>query len=309
MAQTSYPFDSTNTSEAQFSQLFRRLNFTGIAGTPGDGNVKVSANSSGMQVTVSSGYAMVRGHFCKNSADVTLTIDAASSSPRRDLIVLKLDPTTANSITLAVKKGTAAASPSDPSLTQSDEDVYELPIARVNVAANATTVSAGNVDDLRTFMGAPVGRWTTPLLPASPEKHGLGKRARLPSGMARLGWRLLLARLRRLLSQRRSKLTSSSERFVQAATRTLPASVSLLDRLLLLELRPATSGSTRRRFKWLTLVPSLDALTMSSICRSGSPVLTGVVTTLRSPGVLSHAFARLTAVATITTDRRRIPLT
>lgn len=170
MAQTSYPFDSANTTEAQYSQLFRRLNFTGVAGTPGDSAVKVTANSSGMTVSVSAGYAMVRGHYYKNDAAQSLTIGSVGANPRKDLIVLKLDPTTANSIVLAVKQGTAGATPADPTLTQSDEDIFEFPIARVNVPASATTIAAGNVDDLRQYMGAPVGRWTTALRPTSPEK-------------------------------------------------------------------------------------------------------------------------------------------
>jgi hypothetical protein len=174
MAQTSYPFDSANTTEAQYSQLFRRLNFTGVSGYPGDTAVKVTANSSGMTVSVAAGYAMVRGHFYKNDTAQSLTIGTSSSNPRKDLIVLKLDPTTANSIVLAVKAGTAGASPSDPSLTQSDEDVYEFPIARVNVPGSATTISAGNVDDLRQYMGAPVGRWTTALRPTSPDTGLIG---------------------------------------------------------------------------------------------------------------------------------------
>jgi hypothetical protein len=170
MAQTSYPFDSTDTTEAQYSQLFRRLNTTGVAGTVGDANVKAVGDSSGMNVKVSTGFAMVRGHFYKSDAIETLTISAANATnPRRDLVVLRLNPT-ANSIVLAVVAGTAGASPSDPTLTQTDEGTYEFPIARVNVAAGATTISAGNVDDLRQFMGAPFGRWTTALRPTSPEE-------------------------------------------------------------------------------------------------------------------------------------------
>lgn len=162
MAETSYPFEGASTTEAQYSQLFRRLNFTGIAGAPGDTTLKVTGDSSGMNVKVSAGYSMVRGHFYKSDAQATLTIGAANSTnPRKDLIVLRLDPTTANSIVLAVKAGTAAPSPSDPSLTQTDEGIYEFPIARVNVPANATTISAGNVEDLRQFMGAPFGRWAS----------------------------------------------------------------------------------------------------------------------------------------------------
>lgn len=174
MTQTSYPFDAANTTEAQYSQLFRRLNFTGVSGYPGDQSVQVYADSTGMQVKVRIGYGMVRGHFYKNDAVVTLPITASSSNPRKDLIVLKLDPTTANSIVLAVKTGTAAPSPTDPALTQTDEDVYEFPIARVNVAASASTIAAGNVDDLRTFMGEPVGKWTTALRPSAPNTGLIG---------------------------------------------------------------------------------------------------------------------------------------
>lgn len=170
MAQTSYPFDATDTTEAQYSQLFRRLNTTGVAGTVGDANVKAVGDSSGMNVKVSTGFAMVRGHFYKNDATVTLTITAANATnPRKDLVVLRLDPT-ANSIVLAVVNGTAAPAPTDPTLTQTDEGTYEFPIARVNVAAGATTISAGNVEDIRQFMGAPFGRWTTALRPTSPEE-------------------------------------------------------------------------------------------------------------------------------------------
>lgn len=162
MAETSYPFEGASTTEAQYSQLFRRLNFTGIAGAPGDTAIKTTGDSSGMNVKVATGYAMVRGHFYKSDSQVTLTIGSANATnPRKDLIVLRLDPTTSNSIVLAVKAGTAGPSPTDPSLTQTDEGIYEFPIARVNIPANATTISAGNVEDLRQFMGAPFGRWAS----------------------------------------------------------------------------------------------------------------------------------------------------
>lgn len=168
MAQTSYPFENADTTEAQFSQLFRRLQTTGVYGSPATTDLKVFGDSSGLQVKVPAGFAIVRGHAYNSSAEETLTITAANATnPRNDLIVLKLDPT-ANSIVLAVKTGTAASSPSDPSLTQTDEGTYELAIARVSVAAGATTIASGNVTDLRPFLGTQFGRWTTSTRPASP---------------------------------------------------------------------------------------------------------------------------------------------
>ena len=173
MSETSFPFDGEDTTEAQYSQLFRRLQSTGVAGVPGGPDLAVSANSSGMTVKVAAGFAIVRGHAYENSAEVTLTVPAAGTQPRRDLVILRLDPS-ANSIVLAVKSGTAAASPSDPALTQTDEDVYEIALARVEVPANAVTVSSSNVTDQRRFTGSPWGRWQSSLRPVDPRVGDAG---------------------------------------------------------------------------------------------------------------------------------------
>jgi hypothetical protein len=167
MAQTSYPFDAQDTTEAQYSQLFRRLTFTGVIGAPAGSELKPFGDSSGMSVKVPAGNAIVRGHFYKSDAQETLTITASSTNPRRDLVVLRLDPS-ANSIVLAVKAGTPASSPSDPSLTQTDEGIFELALARVTVPANAVTISASDVTDLRTYIGQQLGLWTTAQRPSAP---------------------------------------------------------------------------------------------------------------------------------------------
>ena len=170
MTQTSFPFDSQTSTESDWSHLFRYLSAAtagGIAGVPGDTNAKVTADSSGMNVKVAAGTALVRGHMWISDAQVTLTIAAAkATNPRIDSIVLTLDPS-ANSIVLAVVTGTAGASPSAPTLTQSDTAVYQLLLANVNVPANASTIAAGNVTDARTFMGANVGVWTTATRPTA----------------------------------------------------------------------------------------------------------------------------------------------
>lgn len=167
MTQTSYPFDNLDTTETQYSQLFRRLQYTGVSGTPTSSDLRPLADSSGMTVKVPAGFAIVRGHAYSSDAEETLTISAAAAQARRDLVVLRLDPS-ANSITLAVKAGTPASSPSDPALTQTLEDVFELPLARVDVPANAVTITASNVTDLRRFIGQQFGLWTSARRPESP---------------------------------------------------------------------------------------------------------------------------------------------
>lgn len=163
MAQSSFPFQSVDTTETQYSQLFRLLTPRGhgINGVPGDTTLKASANSSGMNVTVTAGQAIVRGHMYISTATETLTIQASESNPRIDTIVLTLDPV-ANSIVLAVVKGTAAVSPVAPTLTQTDSANYQFPLANVAVSASATTISAGNVTDRREFL---YDAWTTATRP------------------------------------------------------------------------------------------------------------------------------------------------
>lgn len=149
MAQSSFPFENVDTTETQFSQMFRTLN-AGVNGTPAGTELKVSAGT-GLQVSVALGQAMVRGHYYISTAAELLTISTANATnPRIDTVVLRLDPV-ANSIVLAVVAGTAAASPVAPTLTQTDAGTYEFPLANVAVAAGAGTV--GTITDRRVFMG------------------------------------------------------------------------------------------------------------------------------------------------------------
>lgn len=167
MAQTSYPFDNANTTEAQYSQLFRRLQANGVWGSPSDNALRVTGDSSGMNVKVATGYAIIRGHVFNVSATQTLTITAAAANPRIDTVVLRLNPAV-NSIVLAVVAGTAAVSPVAATLTQTEDGIFELPMAFVSVAANATTIAPANVTDNRTFLGTQFRVWTTATRPTSP---------------------------------------------------------------------------------------------------------------------------------------------
>lgn len=150
MAQTSWPFENIDTSETQFSQWARNIG-EGVK-TDALNELEVFADSSGMQVKVKSGQAMVRGHYYNNSAQESLVVTVADpSNPRIDNVVLELDPS-ANTIVLKVVAGTAAGSPSAPSLTQTDAGIYQIKLAEVLVDAAATTIAAGKVTDARSFI-------------------------------------------------------------------------------------------------------------------------------------------------------------
>ena len=64
---------------------------------------------------------------------------------------MRLDPT-ANSISLAVVAGTAAALPVAPTLTQTDTGIYEQLIANVTVPTSAVVIQLTNVADQRTIL-------------------------------------------------------------------------------------------------------------------------------------------------------------
>lgn len=158
MTQSSWPFQGVDTSETQYSRILRHIvgfGRAGVNGLPGDNNLKVIGDSSGMNVKVKvangNSQAIIRGHMYNSTADETLTIAASSTNPRIDSIVLTLDPT-ANTILLAVVQGTPAVTPTAPTLTQTDTAVYQFKLADVLVAANVTTISAGAVTDTRQFI-------------------------------------------------------------------------------------------------------------------------------------------------------------
>jgi hypothetical protein len=158
MAQTSWPFENIDTSETQYSLLFRNLGEGVISGK--EQELEPFGDGTGMNVKVRAGQALVRGHYYYNTGIETLSIAAADpTNPRIDSLVLRLDPT-ANSILLVVLTGTPGVSPSAPSLTQTDSGIYEQLLANISVAANATVISAGNVADERTvfipWTGAPI---------------------------------------------------------------------------------------------------------------------------------------------------------
>lgn len=164
MAQTSYPFEGVDTTEAQYTTLIRNLvtgGRSGVNSTPSGTALQPYGDGSGMTVKVPAGFAVVRGHGYNNSAELSLTIAASEANPRIDTIVLTLDPTV-NTIVAAVVKGTAAVSPARPALTQTETGTYQFPIADVAVAASATSIVSGNVTDRRTFL---VDTWTTATRP------------------------------------------------------------------------------------------------------------------------------------------------
>ena len=163
MAQSSFPFEGIDTTETQYSQLFRTFQDS-VNGTYGGTELTVSVGT-GLAVDVALGQAMVRGHFYVSTATESLSLTTAdATNPRLDLVVLRLDPV-ANSIVLAVKDGTPAGSPTAPALVQTDAGTYEIALASVLVPATSGVPTT--ITDKRQFMGSRISLWSDDTRPTT----------------------------------------------------------------------------------------------------------------------------------------------
>lgn len=150
MAQSSWPFENIDTSETQFSQWARNIG-EGVK-TGALNELEVFADSTGMQVKVRSGQALVRGHYYQNTAELALALEAADlTNPRVDTVVVELDPS-ANSIVLDVITGTPDPSPTAEPVVQTDAGIYQIKLAEIAVGTGVTTIAAGNVTDTRGYI-------------------------------------------------------------------------------------------------------------------------------------------------------------
>lgn len=171
MAVTSYPFDSQTTTENQYSRFFREIKSTGVVGDVASNALQVTATGSGMGLAIAPGAAAVRGHYVSSDAIASKTLGVGVSLARVDVVVLRLDPTL-NQITIEVVAGTPGSGV--PALTQTSDLIYEFPLAQIAVGVSVTTISNGNITDLRFFGGDEVGIWTTALRPAAPRTGRTG---------------------------------------------------------------------------------------------------------------------------------------
>lgn len=131
----------------QFIAYFFALITTGIMKSEGE-QLKVTANGANMIVSIDTGVAFVEGHYYRNKAILSHTLDTESLGRSRiDRIVVRLDMAE-RKVTSAVKKGVPSASPVAPTLTQT-ENLYEISLAQVKVVGGQTFIVIADVVDER----------------------------------------------------------------------------------------------------------------------------------------------------------------
>jgi hypothetical protein len=127
--------------------------FTGIVRSA---DLAVTAGS-GLNLNVAAGWAAILGNFqanmgtymVYNDGATTATITTADATfPRIDVVCITVSDAaysgSLNQVAINVVKGTAASSPTVPSTPTNS-----IALAQIAVAANATSISSGNITDIR----------------------------------------------------------------------------------------------------------------------------------------------------------------
>jgi hypothetical protein len=167
--------DGAGTYSAQEMRLFAASLIGSLGGGSGnqlgigsgvrkaDGNPLAVNVTSGLSVQVAAGTASIQGNAATNAGAYTVVLDSAATltctaadtvNPRIDSVCLTVTDNGNNTSTSVVQivTGTPAASPSAPALPGNS-----LLLANITVAANATTLSSGNISDQRQYMVAAGG--------------------------------------------------------------------------------------------------------------------------------------------------------
>jgi hypothetical protein len=150
MTETSRFHDVTSNTDVHFAQTFSTVHLDGVDESTLNGLYVTESTPNAMTVSVDTGIAWVQGRWYENDDAKALNIEAADAShPRIDRIVLR--STVAGipgNVRLAVKKGTAAASPTAPALTQTSA-VHEILIADITIPALTAAITNAMITDAR----------------------------------------------------------------------------------------------------------------------------------------------------------------
>jgi hypothetical protein len=158
MAITSWPRVDEDTTDAQYAELFDSIIGSGVRDA---GAFAVTADSSGLNVKVATGFAVVAGSACLSTAVETLAIAANTGTVARvDTVVLQRNFTAGAGkvVQLIVKQGTQA-------LVRDVRGIFEVALATITVAPSAATITSANVVNKRGLLSTRVGTWTTATRP------------------------------------------------------------------------------------------------------------------------------------------------
>lgn len=137
-------------SAAVFAHYFSLLVKNGVFPDPSTGMQVKASSSSDMHVSVQPGSGWINGYYITvpDDSPEVLTVPTANPSLSRiDSVIMGLNYVE-REIQLYIKSGAVSASPSAVSL-QRDNDLYEMELAQITVAAGVASISQANITDMR----------------------------------------------------------------------------------------------------------------------------------------------------------------
>lgn len=142
-------------SQPQFAEVLEKI-FTNGVFTDVDNELEVvETDPVALAVRVNTGEGWINGFWYQNTAYLTKSLAAADpDDPRIDRIIIRLDTVTNLKISIEVLTGVAAAVPEAPTLTTTAA-TYEISLAQVAVAAEATSVDDEDITDEREYAAVP----------------------------------------------------------------------------------------------------------------------------------------------------------
>lgn len=174
MTQLSLPFDGVSPgdsgpySASEWAQGWRNL--IGLAAHRANVGAMLGSGDSGVEglhvqpttgpsanIEVTAGGALVNGRLYISDATETLAVTAnGSGNPRIDTVILRADMT-AQTVRLVLKVGTPAASPTPPTMTQTPNVLWEIPLADIAVANGFVTITAADISPRAEYANASDG--------------------------------------------------------------------------------------------------------------------------------------------------------
>lgn len=137
-------------SAAVFAHYFSLLVKNGVFPDPSTGMQVKASSSPDMHVSVQPGSGWINGYYITvpDDSPEVLTVPTANPSLSRiDSVIMGLNYVE-REIQLYIKSGAVSASPSAVSL-QRDNDLYEMELAQITVAAGVASISQANITDMR----------------------------------------------------------------------------------------------------------------------------------------------------------------
>lgn len=144
-----------------YSRLISEGIFATREGTPST-DFQALATDNGMNITVKKGEAILAKKWIESPSDIIITVSNNTGIvPRKDSIILQVDKKESGRIAnIIYREGIASSNPVPPTLS-GDEDIVEMRIANIYVAAGVNKIEQLAITDLR---GSSECLWITSLI-------------------------------------------------------------------------------------------------------------------------------------------------